>query len=110
MQQDIFDPQKDYEKLISTDNCVFVSLVGASEVEKKQLVHNLVKIETFPPEFDKIHFFDNNSQPIHNVIQKKTESFEFFHSVTFELIDSLKNNGTKYLLIFDDSCSSWFKI
>ena len=24
--------------------------------------------------------------------------------VNFELIDSLKNNGTKYLLIFDDSC------
>ena len=24
--------------------------------------------------------------------------------VNFEFIDSLKNNGTKYLLIFDDSC------
>ena len=24
--------------------------------------------------------------------------------VNFEIIDSLKNNGTKYLLIFDDSC------
>ena len=24
--------------------------------------------------------------------------------VNFEFIDSLKNNGTKYLLVFDDSC------
>ena len=24
--------------------------------------------------------------------------------VNFDFIDSLKNNGTKYLLVFDDSC------
>ena len=37
-------------------------------------------------------------------MQKETENLEFVRGVSFEFIDSLKNNGTKYLLIFDDSC------
>ena len=37
-------------------------------------------------------------------MQKEIESLEFVRGVNFEFIDSLKNNGTKYLLIFDDSC------
>ena len=36
-------------------------------------------------------------------MQKETENLEFFQGVNFENIDSLKNNGTKYLLFFDDS-------
>ena len=34
---------------------------------------------------------------------KKVENLEFVRAVNFDFIDSLKNNGTKYLLIFDDS-------
>ena len=37
-------------------------------------------------------------------MQKKIENLEFVQGVNFEFIDSLKNNCTKYLLIFDDSC------
>ena len=37
-------------------------------------------------------------------MKKEIEIFEFVQGVNFEFIDSLKNNGTKYLLIFDDSC------
>ena len=37
-------------------------------------------------------------------MQKDIEKFEFVRGVNFEVIDSLKNNGTKYLLIFNDSC------
>ena len=37
-------------------------------------------------------------------MQKEIENFEFVRGVNFEFIDSLKKNGTKYLLIFDDSC------
>ena len=37
-------------------------------------------------------------------MQKEIEDLEFLRGVSFEFIDSLKNNGTKYLLIFDDSC------
>ena len=54
--------------------------------------------------FDKIYFFYQHSQPLYEVMQKEIENLEFVQGVNFEFIDSLKNNGTKYLLIFDDSC------
>ena len=38
-------------------------------------------------------------------MQKETDNLEFVQGVHFELINSLENNDTKYLLIFDDSCA-----
>ena len=37
-------------------------------------------------------------------MQEEFENLEFVQGVNFESIDSLNYNGTKYLLIFDDSC------
>ena len=37
-------------------------------------------------------------------MQRERENLEFVQGVTFDFTGSLKNNGTKYLLIFDDSC------
>ena len=37
-------------------------------------------------------------------MQKEIENLEFVQGVNIESIDSLKTNGTKYLLIVDDSC------
>ena len=37
-------------------------------------------------------------------MQKEIEDLGSVRGVNFEFIDSLENNGTKYLLIFDDSC------
>ena len=37
-------------------------------------------------------------------MQKEIENLEFVQGVNFEFIDSLNNNGTKYLSIFDGSC------
>ena len=37
-------------------------------------------------------------------MQKEIEDLEFVQGVNFDFIDSLQNNGTKYLLLFDDSC------
>ena len=37
-------------------------------------------------------------------MQKEIENLEFVQGVNFEFIDSLKNNDTKYLLVFDDFC------
>ena len=91
-------------KLISTKNRVFFSLVGPPETGKSQLIYNWLKIGTFQTNSDKIYFFCQRSQPLYNVMQKEIENLEFVRGVNFEFIDSLKNNGTKYLLIFDDSC------
>ena len=38
-------------------------------------------------------------------MQNETENLEFVQGVNFEFISSMKNNGTKYLLIFHDSCA-----
>ena len=35
-------------------------------------------------------------------MQKEIENLRFLQGVNFEFIDLLKNNGTKYLLIFDN--------
>ena len=91
-------------KLISTKNRVFISLVGPSETGKLQLIYNWLKIGTFQPKFAKIYFFYQHFQPLYDVMQKEIENLEFVRGVNFEFIDSLKNNGTKYWLIFDDSC------
>ena len=37
-------------------------------------------------------------------MQKETENLVSVQGVNFEIIDSLKNNGTMYMLILDDSC------
>ena len=49
-------------------------------------------------------FSNQLSQLLYDVMQKEFEKLEFVRGVNFEFIDSLKNNGTKYLLFFDDSC------
>ena len=91
-------------KLFSAKNRVFISLVGPSETEKSHLIYNWLKIGSFQAKFVKIYFFNQHSQPLYDVMQKEIEKFEFVRGVNFEFLDSLKNDGTKYLLIFDDSC------
>ena len=41
-------------------------------------------------------------------MQKKITNLEVVRGVNFEFIDSLKNNGLKYLLTFEDSCEEIF--
>ena len=68
-------------KLISTKNRVFISLVGPSETAKSQFIYNWLKIGTFPPKFDKIYFFYQHSQPLYDVMQKEIENLEFVHTI-----------------------------
>ena len=91
-------------KLIYTKNRVFISLVGPTETGKSQFFYIWLKIGTFQTKFDKMNFFYQHSQPLYDVMQMEIENLEFMQQVNFEFIDSLKNNGTKYLLIVDDSC------
>ena len=82
-------------KLISTKNRVFISLLGPSETGKSELIFMWLRIGTFQPKFDKIYFFYQHFQPLYDVMLKEMESLEFVRGVNFEFIDSLKNNGTK---------------
>ena len=91
-------------KLISTKNRILITMVGPSKTGKSQLFYNWLKNGTFQLKFDKIYFFYKHSQTLCGVMRKESENFEFVRGVIFEFIGSLKNNITKYLLTFDDSC------
>ena len=82
-------------KLISTKNRVFISLVGPSETGKSELIYNWLKNGTIQSKFDKIHFFNQHSQPLYDVMQKEIENLKFVRGINFEFIDWLKNTVTK---------------
>ena len=52
-----FTLTKIMNKLISTENGVFIALVGPSETGKSQLIYNWLKIGIFQPKFDKNYCF-----------------------------------------------------
>ena len=79
-------------------------MVGPSETGKLQLIYNWLKIRTFQSTFDKIYVLYQQSQTLYDVMQKEIEKLEYLRGVNFDIFDSLENNGTKYLLFFDDSC------
>ena len=91
-------------KIISTKERIFISLVGPSGSGKSHLIHDWLIIGTFQPDFDKIYYFYQHYQSLYGLMSKNIKNIQFIQGVDFEFIQSLPNNGTKYLLIFDDSC------
>ena len=91
-------------KIISTKDRVFISLVGPSGCGKSQLIFDWLSIGTFQPPFAKILYFYQHFQPLYKLMQQKIQEIEFIQGVDFDLIENLPNDGTNYLLIFDDSC------
>ena len=90
--------------IISTKERIFISLVGPSGSGKSHLIYDWLVFGTFQPEFDKNYYFYQHYQSLYGLMSKNIKNFEFVQGVDFELIQNLPNNGTKYLLIFDDSC------
>ena len=88
-------------KIISTKERIFISLVGPSGSGKSHLIFYWLKIGTFKPAFDNIFYFYQYYQPLYSQMQRK--NLKFIQGVDFDLIENLPNNGTKYLLILDDS-------
>ena len=73
-------------KLLSTKNRVFISLVGPSETGKSQLIYNWLKIGTFQTKFDKIYVFNQHCQPLFDVTQEEIENLEFVQGVNLAFI------------------------
>ena len=91
-------------KKISTKEHIFISLVSSSGSGKSHLIHDWLIIRIFQPDFDKIYYFYQHYQSLYGLMSKNTKDIQFIQGVDFEFTQSLPNNGTKYLLIFDDSC------
>ena len=92
-------------KLFSAKNGLFIFLVGPSDSGITYLIIEWLKLGSFQPKFDNFYFFYYYPQPLYDVMQREFDNLEFVPDVHFEIINSLKNNGTKYMLIFDDSCA-----
>ena len=95
---DTFHHHQDYEQVNLYKETLFISVVGPSEAGKSHFLYNWLKIGTFRPQFDNIHFFYQHSQPLYAFMQKQIENIEFVKRVNNQIKESLKNNGTKYLL------------
>lgn len=92
-------------KVISSLERVFMSLVGPSGSGKSQLIHEMLRNGTFQPAFDKIIYFYQYYQTLYSQMLADVDNMEFIKCVDFEMINNLPNDGTNYLLIFDDSCA-----
>ena len=53
-----FTLTKIMNKVISTKNRVFISLLGPSETGKMQLIYKWLKVGTFQPKFDRVFFIN----------------------------------------------------
>ena len=77
-------------KIISTKERDFISLVGPSGSGKSHLIFEWLKIGTFQPKFDKFFKFYQHYQPLYGQMRRK--NLKFIQGVDFELIENLPNN------------------
>ena len=104
MQQDTFYPHQDYERGNFYKKSRLV-IVGRSLREGKVTTYlQLAQNWNLSAKICQNLLFYLHSQNLFDIMQKDIENLEFAHGVNFEYIDSLKNNGTNCLLIFDNSC------
>ena len=82
---------------------LYVWLVRPRRTNNK-LFRNGSKSERFNQPLTKSTFFYQHPQPLYHVMQEEIDYLDFVQGVNFEFKNSLKNHGTKYLLIFDISC------
>ena len=89
------------------NNRIFISLVEPIDSVETYLINEWLKFGTFQPKLNKIYFFYQHPQPLYDAMQEEIDNLEFIQRVNYEYFNALKNNGTKYLLIFDDSCAEF---
>ena len=81
-----------------------MSMVGPAASGKSHLIFQMLRKGTFVPAFDKIFYFYQYFQKLYAEMQREVRNIEFIGSLDFDFIENLPNDGTNYLLIFDDSC------
>ena len=90
-------------KIISTNERILMYLVGPSGSGKTVFVNDMLRMKTFQPSFDRILYFYKYYQSIYDTVIQSIADIEFVQGFDFDTIDNLPADGTKYLLIFDDS-------
>ena len=104
VRQDTFYPHQDYEQVNFYKKSSLFFIGWSFRNWKIAAYLQLAKNWNISTKVWQDILFYQHSQPLFDVMQKEIENLEFVQGVSFDFFDSLKNNGTKYLLIFDDSC------
>ena len=106
MQQDTFCFHQSYEQINFYKKPHFYVSGWTQRFWQNVLDTRVVEIWNISTQnLTKFLFFYQHHQPLYDVMQKEIDNPEFVQGVHLEIINSLKNNGTKYLLNFDDSCA-----
>ena len=92
-------------KIIPTNDRIFMSLVGPSGSGKTKLIFQMLTSGTFQPKFDKIYYFYQHYQDIYDAMLSHLHNIEFIQCIDFQMIANLPSDGSTYLLIFDDACT-----
>ena len=69
-------------KIISTKERIFISLVGPSGSGKSHLIHEWLTIGTFQPEFDKIYYFYQHYQSLYGLMSKMLKTLSLTKELT----------------------------
>ena len=97
-------------KVIPTDNHVFMSLVGPSGSGKTTLLYKLLTLPVFQPRYQSVSFFYQHYQEAYEKLKRDVSEIEFIQGLDFDLINqSFTHDGKKRLLIFDDFSEEFLK-
>ncbi len=88
-------------KIIFTNERLFMAMVGPSGSGKTQLIFDMLRGDTFWPNIKKVYFFYQEYQPLYDTMQHDLPlDIQFVSVIDFDMIEQIENA----LLIFDDSC------
>ena len=109
VQQVKFHPHQNYEH-VDVNKQSRLYIIGRSLRDGKVTTYlQLAQNCNFHLKLDKNSFFHQHAEPPNDVMQRDIDILELLQSVNFEIIESLKNNSTKYLLIIDKCCEQMCK-
>lgn len=102
-------------KIIPTDDRLFMSLVGPSGSGKSYLILEMFQNNIFQPFFATVIFFYQHYQSSlfreleKVVVEQHNAKIEFIQGCDFELVQTLDTSNGNCLSIFDDSCEEIFR-
>ena len=92
-------------KIISTKDCLFMSVSGPSGSGKTHLIFQMFLKGTFYPSYNKIFYFCLHDQPKYrSFVSHNKFDIEFIKWSSFEIVNNLHD----CMIVFDDTCEEIF--